>query len=111
MAWSDASLEKQLVSNQGTVGSRFETSVSAKLPKFRNGEIQLLPDSVSNVEHHSVVHAKLEFFNAFFLCVLFRGEECFPGHLCGRCCQSEKRQSGRAPRRFVLKHSKTQNET
>ena len=71
MAWSDASLEKQLVSNQGTVGSRFETSVSAKLPKFRNGEIQLLPDSVSNVEHHSVMHASWNFFQCFFCAFFF----------------------------------------
>ena len=42
MAWSDASLEKQLVSNQGTVGSRFETSVSAKL-----AEVQERRDSVA----------------------------------------------------------------
>ena len=70
-------LRNSLFQNQGTVGSRFETSVSAKLPKFRNGEIQLLPDSVSNVEHHSVMHASWNVF-PFFLCVLFSRRRMFP---------------------------------
>ena len=67
----------------------------------------MLLDCVSTVVHHPVLHAKLDFVSTFFLWVLFRGEECFTGHLFGGCCQSEKRQSGRAPRRLVLKHSKT----
>ena len=112
VAWSDASREKQLVSNQGTVVSRFETSVSAKLPKLRKGEIQLLPDSVSNVEHHSVIHASWNvFFQCFSVHSFFEEKECFRGHLCSRSCQSERRQSGCAPRRLVLKHRKTKNET
>ena len=49
--------------------------MSAKVPKFRNGEIQLLPDSVSNVEHHSVMHASWNVFPMFFLCVLFFEEK------------------------------------